>query len=99
MFGTGLIRLGLTKGDVLAIMGLNSPEYALCMIGAFKQGITVTPISASYKPPEITRQLEMSEAKKILLEKRFLPLILDAMKNMESMIYLCCTVEILEMSN
>ena len=88
----------MTKGDVLAIMGLNSPEYALCMIGAFKQGITVTPISASYTPPEITRQLEMSEAKKILIEKRFLPLVLDAMKNMESMIYLCCIVEILQLN-
>ena len=75
-------------------MGLNSPEYALCMIGAFKQGITVTPISASYTPPEITRQLEMSEAKKILIEKRFLPLVLDAMKNMESMFYLCGIVQI-----
>ena len=80
-------------------MGLNSPEYALCMIGAFKQGITVTPISASYKQPEITRQLEMSEAEKILIEKRFLPLVLDAMKNMESMIFLCRAVEIFEMSD
>ena len=76
--------MGLTKGDVLAVMGLNSPEYALCMVGAFKQGIIVSPISAAYTPPEITRQLEMSEAKKILIEKRFLPLVLEAVKNMNS---------------
>ena len=87
MFGLGLTRLGLTKGDVLAVMGLNSPEYALCMVGAFKQGIIVTPISASYTPPEITRQLEMSEAKKILIEKRFLPLVLEAVKNLKGKLH------------
>ena len=76
--------MGLSKGDVLAIMGLNSPEYALCMIGAFKFGIIVTPISASYKPPEIARQLEMSEAKKILIEEKFLPLVLAAMQSLKS---------------
>ena len=65
-------------------MGLNSPEYALCMLGAFKFGIVVTPISASYKPLEIARQLEMSEAKKILIEQKFLPLVLEAVKNMTS---------------
>ena len=79
------MRLGLSKGDVLAIMGLNSPEYALCMFGAFKFGIVVTPISASYKPSEIARQLDMSEAKKVLTERKFLPSILEAMKIMKSM--------------
>lgn len=67
-------------------MGLNSPEYALCMVGAFKFGIIVTPISASYKPLEITRQLEMSEAKKVLIERKFLPLMLEAVKYIESKI-------------
>ena len=83
MFGEGLVRLGLTKGDVLAVMGLNSPEYALCMIGAFKMGIVISPISASYTPPEITRQLKMSNAKKVLIEKKFLPAVLAAVKNMK----------------
>ena len=44
LFGAGLVQLGLSKGDVFAIMGLNSPEYALCMLGAFKFGIVITPI-------------------------------------------------------
>ena len=84
LFGTGLARLGMSKGDVLAVMGQNSPQYALSMIGAFKFGIVITPISASYKPPEIQRQLEMSSAKKVLIERQFLPLVLDATKNMTS---------------
>ena len=63
-------------------MGFNSPEYVLSMLGAFKFGIVVTPISTSYKAPEIARQLEMSDAKKVLIEKKFLPLVLEASKNL-----------------
>ena len=76
--------MGLCKGDVLAIMGLNSPQYVVCMLGAFKFGITVTPISASYQPPEIARQLKMSESKKVLTERKFLPLVLQALKDITS---------------
>ena len=72
--------MGLSKGDVLAVMCMNSPQYVICMLGAIKFGITVTPISTSFKPPEIARQLEMSESKKVLTERRFLPLILEALQ-------------------
>ena len=76
--------MGLSKADVLAIMCMNSPQYVICMLGAFKFGITVTPVSAAYKPDEIARQLIMSNAKKILTERKFLPMVLDAVKDIES---------------
>ena len=80
LFGCGLVELGLSKGDVLAVMCMNSPEYVMCMLGAIEFGITVTPISISFKSPEIARQLEMSESKKVLTEKRFLPMLTEAVQ-------------------
>ena len=85
--------MGLSKGDVLAVMCMNSPQYVICMLGAIKFGITVTPISISFKPPEIARQLEMSESKKVLTERRFLPLILGALQILKSVYIIKCDMQ------
>ncbi|RZB49892.1 AMP-binding domain containing protein, partial [Asbolus verrucosus] len=58
-------KLKLQKGDVVAILLPNSPEYIIIAIGALKAGLIVTTINPVYTPDEISRQLKDSSTKAI----------------------------------
>ena len=45
---SGLYRLGVRKGDVLAIFSPNTPEYVFMFFGALAAGATVTTINPTY---------------------------------------------------
>ena len=45
---SGLYKLGVRKGDVLAIFSPNSPEYIFMFYGALANGASVTTINPSY---------------------------------------------------
>lgn len=61
-----LAGLGVRKGDRIAMMLLNSPEYAITFFAAAKIGAVVTPISPVYVSSEVRHQLEDSGAKVIV---------------------------------
>jgi long-chain acyl-CoA synthetase len=67
-FATALSDLGIRKGDVIAFLLLNSPEYAIAFYGAAKIGAIITPISPVYVSSEIKHQLEDSGAKHIVCQ-------------------------------
>ena len=54
----GLAARGFGKGDVLAIVAPNVPEYAIVFHGACLAGGTVTTVNPTYGPDEIAYQLE-----------------------------------------
>ncbi len=60
---TGLHKLGLVKGDVLAIMLPNSHQFVITFFAAQRLGLVVTAINPTYKPMEIKHQLNDSGAK------------------------------------
>ncbi|KAL5275147.1 hypothetical protein ACFFRR_001234 [Megaselia abdita] len=58
--------LNLKPRDVIAVCLPNLPEYPIAVFGAFEAGLTVTTVNPIYTAEEISRQLEMSNAKFIL---------------------------------
>jgi len=63
---TALCDLGVKKGDRVALLLLNSPQFIVAYFGAVKAGATVTAISPVYVSPEIKHQLEDSGARMII---------------------------------
>ncbi|RJQ73327.1 MAG: AMP-dependent synthetase [Desulfobacteraceae bacterium] len=64
----GLARMGVKKGDTVAIYLLNSPQFIISYFGALKAGAKVTPISPVYTSQEVRHQLEDSEACVVICE-------------------------------
>lgn len=67
-FANALSNLGVKKGDVIAILLLNSPEHIITYYGIVKLGAIVTPISPVYVSSEIKHQLEDSGAETIVCQ-------------------------------
>jgi len=65
-FATALHDLGIKKGDKVALLLLNSPQFIIAYFGALKAGATLTAISPVYVSPEIKYQLEDSGARMLV---------------------------------
>jgi len=65
----GLINLGVRKGDVVALLEYNSPEYIVSVYGITKAGAIVTPLNTMVKEDEAEYQLKDSEAKIIVVNR------------------------------
>jgi len=59
----GLAAAGFGRGDVLALMAPNGPEYAVVFHGAAMAGGTVTTINPAYTQAEVHHQLADSGAR------------------------------------
>lgn len=68
----GLRARGIGKGDVVAILAPNLPEYAVVFHGVAFAGATVTTINPTYTAPEIAHQLEDSGAQLLVTVPAFL---------------------------
>jgi long-chain acyl-CoA synthetase len=67
-FANALSNLGIMKGDRVALLLLNSPEFVITLYGIFKVGAIATPISPVYVSSEIKHQLEDSGAETIVCQ-------------------------------
>jgi long-chain acyl-CoA synthetase len=67
-FATALHDLGIRKGDLVAFLLLNSPEFIIAYYGTLKTGAIISPISPVYVSSEIKHQLEDSGAKAIVCQ-------------------------------
>ncbi len=67
-FATALCELGVKKGDKIALLLLNSPQFIICYFGAIKAGAVVTAISPVYVSPEIKHQILDSGATVIVCQ-------------------------------
>jgi len=65
-FAAALCALGVKKGDRIALLLLNSPQFVIAYMGALKAGATLTAIRPVYVSPEIKYQLEDSGARMIV---------------------------------
>ena len=57
-FARALLDLGITKGDRVAIMLPNLPQFPIAFYGTFKAGATVSPVNPLLKEFELHHQLE-----------------------------------------
>lgn len=70
-FAAYLQSLGLTKGDRVAIMMPNVPQYPVAVAGILRAGFVVVNVNPLYTPRELQHQLKDSGAKAILILENF----------------------------
>ncbi len=71
-FAGGLAAKGLGKGDTIALMAPNIPEYAIVFHGAAVAGVAVSTINPTYTADEVKFQLNDSESKLLVTIGLFL---------------------------
>ncbi len=52
-FARGLVRQGFARGDRIAILSANRPEYVAILLGAMRAGVVPTPINFKFPPATI----------------------------------------------
>jgi long-chain acyl-CoA synthetase len=70
-FAAYLQSLGLAKGDRVAIMMLNMPQYPVAVAGILRAGMVVVNVNPLYTPRELEHQLKDSGAKAIVVIETF----------------------------
>jgi 4-coumarate--CoA ligase len=68
----GLLERGLAKGDVVAIMAPNCPDYATVFHGVAMAGGVVTTVNPTYTEREVHHQLNDAKAVKLITVPMFL---------------------------
>jgi acyl-CoA synthetase (AMP-forming)/AMP-acid ligase II len=68
----GLARRGLRKGEVLAILSPNTPEYVVAFHAVASLGGVVTPINPLSTPDEVGKQLRDARAKYLVTTPQLL---------------------------
>ncbi|HDH96873.1 MAG TPA: long-chain fatty acid--CoA ligase, partial [Proteobacteria bacterium] len=74
---TALHRLGMKKGDVLALLLPNSIQYVVAYYAAQLIGVIVTGVNPTYKPREAEHQLKITGAKAVIALDSLYEQILD----------------------
>jgi len=85
-FGSGLLRLGANKGDVMAIVMPNSPDYVVTFLGASEAGLVVTTLNPIYTSHEIRGQLTNSEAKYVVTTPLLLHKVKEALGDTQAVV-------------
>ena len=70
-FAAYLQGLGLNKGDRVAIMMPNVPQYPVAVAGILRAGFVVVNVNPLYTPRELEHQLKDSGAKAIVILENF----------------------------
>ena len=85
MMAKGLQELGVEKGDKVALMLPNIPQYLISFFGILKAGGVVVPLSPLYTPSELIYFIGDSEAKLIITLDIFKDKIMDVRKELHDL--------------
>ena len=69
--GQGLLKLGLTKGDKVAVFMDNCIEFIELYLATAKSGIIIVPINFRLVGPEVAYIVNNSDAKAMVVEEQF----------------------------
>jgi long-subunit acyl-CoA synthetase (AMP-forming) len=81
----GLAGLGLGRGQTIALMVSNRPEFHLCDLAAMMLGATPFSIYNSYRPEQIRHLMDDSGARIMICEQEYLPTVLEAREQLPSL--------------
>jgi len=70
-FAAYLQNLGLVKGDRVAVMMPNVPQYPVAVAGILRAGLVLVNVNPLYTPRELEHQLKDSGAKAIVIIENF----------------------------
>ncbi|WP_419887770.1 class I adenylate-forming enzyme family protein [Neobacillus niacini] len=63
-----LVRMGVEKGDRIAVISRNSPEIVILSYALLKIGAWITPVNFMLKPQEISQLINFSQAKMFFVD-------------------------------
>ncbi|EJT52279.1 AMP binding protein [Trichosporon asahii var. asahii CBS 2479] len=81
---TGLNAMGVGRGNVGCLWGLNGLEWIIAAYGLLAAGVTVTPANASYDVHEIAHQVNDSGANVVFVSPENLPQLVKAREQFKS---------------
>ena len=70
-----LAKVGVKKGDRVALYMTNRPEYVISVYGIARLGAVFTPMNPTYKEGEIEHQLNDAEASVLVVQESLYPLV------------------------
>ncbi|GIJ20704.1 acyl-CoA synthetase [Micromonospora lutea] len=73
-----LSRLGVGKGDAVAYLGENSPDFLQVMFGAARLGAVFVPVNTRLAPPEVAHVLTDCGARVLIHDVEFAQRVADA---------------------
>jgi long-subunit acyl-CoA synthetase (AMP-forming) len=83
----GLAKLGVGRGDTVAIMLSNRPEFHLCDLAAVMLGATPFSIYTTYTPEQIQYLVTDAQAKVLICEQQFLAQVKEARRELPGLEY------------
>ncbi|GMB08833.1 fatty acid--CoA ligase family protein [Thermolongibacillus altinsuensis] len=79
-FASGLEKIGISKGDHVALLLGNSPYFVISLYGAMRVGATVIPINPIYTPDEISYILNNGDVKAVIALDLLVPTLAKMME-------------------
>jgi fatty-acyl-CoA synthase len=67
----GLMKLGLEKGEHIAIWSTNTPEWLTCQFATGKMGAVLVTVNTNYRTSELEYLLKQSDSTTIILMERY----------------------------
>jgi long-chain acyl-CoA synthetase len=83
----GLAKLGVQRGDSVALMLSNRPEFHLCDLAAMMLGATPFSIYNTYTPEQIRYVSSDAGAKVLICEQQYLPQVREARRELPELEY------------
>lgn len=87
----GLQAIGVVKGDRVALLMANCPQFVISYFGAMRAGAIVTATSAMYTPREIAHQWNDAGATIVIADRRLYPVIKAALPQLTSVRHIVLT--------
>ena len=88
---TGLLHLGIKKGDKIAVFLDNCPEFIIAYYSILKAGATVVAINYMYKIEETKFILQDSQATAIITSRPYLEMAEELRLRVDSLKHIICT--------
>lgn len=73
-----LLERGIGDGDRVAVLGWNSVAYLVATLATARIGATIVPLNVRLSAPELTRQLDVTQARLLLADDEHAPLAAEA---------------------
>ena len=81
----GLAKMGLARGQTIALMLSNRPEFHICDLAAMMLGAAPFSIYNTYAPNQIQYIVADAEASILICEQQYLPQVLQARKDLPNL--------------
>jgi long-subunit acyl-CoA synthetase (AMP-forming) len=83
----GLAKLGVGRGDTVALMLSNRPEFHLCDLAAMMLGAAPFSVYTTYTPEQIRYLVQDAEAKVVICEQQYLAQVREARSELPNLDY------------